>query len=166
MIKFSMPRIAHFVIIIFIQTLKPQDYIKDFDGIPLITYAPHDIGAYQYDYIKNMGIDVVIASNVTTERLLEIKKRGLRVIPIQADTTTYEPNYNDILKYTDARYSVWEAEGTKPANGDASLTYNKKIGEPYFFKNKISGITTRIKAKEGILISGPGYRQGSLLSGN
>jgi hypothetical protein len=107
------------------QGLISQDFIKDYDGIPLITYAPHDMGAYQYDYIKDMGIDVVIASNVTTERLLEIKKRGLRVFPAQLDTTVYEPNYNDIIKYTDARYSIWEAEGTNPENGDATLTFNK-----------------------------------------
>jgi len=107
-----------------------------------------------------MGIDVVIASNVTTERLLEIKKRGLRVIPIQADTTTYEPNYNDIIKYTDARYSIWEAEGTNPENGDATLTYNKSIAEPYFNGNQKEGIVTQENSNEGILITGPGYRQG------
>ncbi len=136
-----------------------QDFIKDFNGIPLISFAPHDMGANQYDYIKNMGIDVVIASNVTTERLLEIKKRGLKVIPVQADTTIYDPNYNDIIKYTDARYSVWEAEGTKPENGATTLTYNKNIGELYYVGNKITGIVTKKNSKEGILISGPGYRQ-------
>ena len=142
------------------QGLISQDYIKDYDGIPLITYAPHDMGAYQYDYIKDMGIDVVIASNVTTERLLEIRKRGLRVFPAQLDTTIYEPNYNDIIKYTDARYSIWEAEGTNPENGDATLTYNKSIAEPYFNGNQKEGIVTQENSNEGILITGPGYRQG------
>jgi hypothetical protein len=142
------------------QRLISQDFIKDYDGIPMITYAPHDMGGYQYDYIKNMGIDVVIASNVTTQRLLEIKKRGLRVFPAQLDTTIYEPNYNDIIKYTDARYSIWEAEGTNPENGDATLTYNKSIAEPYFNGNRQEGIVSQENSNEDILITGPGYRQG------
>jgi hypothetical protein len=142
-----------------------QDFINEFDGIPLITYAPHDMGANQYDYIKAMGIDIVFASNVTTERLLEIKKRGLRVIPIQSDTTIFDPNYNYIIKYTDARYSVWEAEGTNSKNGDATLTYDSNLGEPYFVNNVKAGIVTKKNAKEGILISGPGYRQGLFYRG-
>ncbi len=142
----------------FINT-NPQGFVKDFYGIPLITYAPHDVDAYQFDYIKAMGIDVIIASNVTTQRLLEIKNRGMQVIAWQVDTTVYDPNFNYILKYTDARYSVWEAEGTNPKDGGATLIYNKEIGEPYQVNNSVEGIITKKNAREGELVSGPGYRQ-------
>lgn len=140
-------------------SLFPQDFIKQFDGIPLITYTPHDIGAYHYDNIKAMGIDAVIVSNLTTERLLEISKRSLKVFPVQSDTTVYDPNYSDIIKYTDARYSVWEAEGTETQNGDATLTYNNAIAELFYAGNKSAGIVTKKNSVAGILITGPGYKQ-------
>lgn len=157
-IKVIFPLTIYFLLLQY-QNSNSQDFIKDFDGIPLITYAPHDMGAYQYDHIKTMGIDAVIASNVTTERLVEINNQGIKVIPWQVDTTIYEPNFNDILKYSDARYSIWEAEGTDAQKGDATLKYNNEIVEPLFIDSKAEGIVTKANANTGLLLTGPGYRQ-------
>ena len=134
-----------------------QNYINEFDGIPLISSLPHDVGEYHYDSAKAMGTNVLIMSNANSERLGWAKERGFKVIPAQQIDSVLDNSLTYILRYTEGRYTKWEAEGNPPEDGQAMLTH-KSIGK-LFTEGGISGIVTELDADPDTLIRGPGYRQ-------
>lgn len=134
--------------------LNAQYLINNFDGIPLISIAPYNIEAAQYDKMKEMGADFIIATELTEARLNEIINRGLKVIPLQSDPGLY----NYILKYSEGAYTKWEAEGTPLGKGDATLKYNPNIAATFNSGGR-QGVVTNIGAGYDTLINGPGYMQ-------
>jgi hypothetical protein len=134
-----------------------QNYINEFDGIPIISSLPHDVGEYHYDSAKAMGTNILIMSNANSERLGWAKDRGFKVIPAQQIDSVLDNPYTYILRYTEGRYTKWEAEGNSPLDGQAMLSYGS-IGK-YFNESGVSGIVTELDADADTLIRGPGYRQ-------
>lgn len=146
------------ILVLFSTQIITQDYIKEYNGIPLISSLPHDCGEYHFDTVKATGIKFIAISNLNSTRLEYAKNRGFKVIPVQLHDSLLDRPYSYILRYTEARYSKWEAEGTPPQDGLATLSYNDTIGTN-FNEGNISGIVTKPNASAGTLIRGPGYRQ-------
>ncbi len=127
------------------------------EGIPLILFTGTNAASIteaDYDSIAALNVDVVHAAGVRDINLSPIITRGMKVIP---DQLWMEPT-NYIKQFTDAHYTVWEAEGINPVNGSVSLQYNNNIGEPFTI-DTIDGIKTKNNAPTGTLTFGPGYRQ-------
>jgi len=97
-------------------------------GIPLIANSVNDMGEYHLDSMKTIGINALIASNLNSSTYEKIRKRGFKIIPNQAVSSIVGKKDTLILKYTHSFYSRWQAEGTPPQNGKATLNYNHSIG--------------------------------------
>ena len=99
-----------------------QDPIKSYPGIPIITYG-YDISKpprQQFIEMEQAGILALEAASLTPPVFVEkIQNLGLWVMPEQV----LNPD-NYIVKYTEARYTEWEAEGTNPADGLITLYYD------------------------------------------
>jgi hypothetical protein len=148
----------------FVQTTA-QDPVDLFDGIPLITYperrAEHLVNPTNYQQMDSLGLFGVVAADTwdnSTSYLSYFTNHNLRIIPQYAWGTIA---YSYIWRYTDAHYTVWEAEGTAyvdTTNGKATL-----------YRSDSTTIVTKgdsvcVKTNTGIatgdtLIYGPGYQQ-------
>jgi len=137
-----------------------QDFINQFDGIPIIIGAPDNIYATTYDKMDEMGADFVITKDLTQVRLNEIKLRNLNFKIIPSQTKINPPNllYNYIMSYTEGAYTRWEAEGTSAGKGDATLKYNHSICTTFVEGNR-KGIVTLPYSGYDTLTTGPGYQQ-------
>lgn len=125
-------KILFFILILFINLLQAQDWIKNFSGIPLETGLvwdwvtktnglPGNKGAV--DSMKLAGIDIVHILSVSPGRMdttIKWLNTGFRVLPIKSFDNSGNV-YNWIQHYTDAKYSVWEAEGSALGNDDVGL---------------------------------------------
>ena len=141
---------------VLLTNLYSQDPIKDYPGIPILTYLGDNFrwhtNPFLYKQMDSVGIFGTEVGNMKEDYYQFIENANLKVLPNQIDGV----EYNYINRYTDAYYSVWEAEGTNPANGDATLYFKSSIGEP------VAG-AIRTKINQGIandtLIYGPYYTQ-------
>lgn len=141
---------------VLVTNLYSQDPIKDYPGIPILTYLGDNFrwhtNPFLYKQMDSVGIFGTEVGNMKDDYFPFISTANLKVLPNQIDGV----QYNYINQYTDAYYSVWEAEGTNPSNGDATLYYKSSVGEP------VAG-AIRTKINQGIandtLIYGPYYMQ-------
>jgi hypothetical protein len=156
---------------IYSQQQVPPDWIRQYEGIPIKAALHWDWVRDNPDAVikmKNAGVNI-IHTNIGVKdgqalapdsQMHTIDTLGLVVIPVRSRQTKTSPMLNWIQHYTDAKYSVWEAEGN-PAY-DANLEYDSDVMEP-----KTSGDTLKyIKLKPAFsaqqnieLIKGPYYIQ-------
>jgi len=130
---------------------------NDTVGIPIILFTevgPDIINADDLDSMKQMGVDVILQNNVDNNLVNLMYPRGLKVIPNQIWSA-----YNYILQYTDAHYTLWEAEGTPPEQGEVTLKYHNDISSLYYENGTKKGVRTNYGEPADTMISGPGYRQ-------
>jgi tetratricopeptide (TPR) repeat protein len=137
------------------QEYSPADPIKGYYGIPILTYTGDNLfwnsADSLYKQMDSAGIfGTEVANMIEDYYTNSLHGTNIMVIPNNVDGA----EYNYINKYTDAYYSVWEAEGTHPENGDATLYYNNSIGEIY---NGI--VRTKVGIANDTLIYGPYYLQ-------
>lgn len=160
------------IIVIFLITISgktfSQDLIKDFPGIPVragldwswIDQSNPNIPSYNLDSIltkmKEMGVDIFQLDVRRASILDTIIQKGFKIImPINSPTHAW------IRYYTDAKYSVWEAEGTPPNISEAMLEHNSDIMEQVdsggisYLRLKPSAVAYR----DSELIRGPYYQQ-------
>ncbi len=149
--------ICVFIALFLITFTYGQDPIKNYPGIPIVThrflqfeYIP--IG--QIEEVASAGIHTMIMDDLTPEEYDDYVEgvKGLMIVPTR-DVITLQ---NPILNYTDARYTVFEAEGTPPADGLVTL-YSDSLW-PYL--EKVDGyVRTKTNTPHGTMIYGPMYRQ-------
>lgn len=145
-----------FVFTVVVSTiLIPQDAIKNYPGIPIVTYG-YDISNYNnptyYQQMQEAGIFALQVSNMTDSKYGLISNTNLKIIPDQTLGVTYD----FVERYSEGRYTVWEAEGTNPADGDATLYFKGSIGE--IIQNSVRTKTGLGQVNE-TLIYGPYYKQ-------
>ena len=135
------------------------DPIKDFPGIPIITYmgvdSPYIPPYQQFQKIDSAGIFALQMANLTKstfdEKIL-LHTDDLLVMPEQIKP--WLDNY--IYKYTEARYTEFEAEGTNINEGRVTLYHDSIDCEIY------NGAVRTIEDETlpgGTLIYGPMYSQ-------
>jgi hypothetical protein len=138
-----------------------QDPITEYDGIPLIIYpdtreAPDFQYPINYQQMDTMGVYGVVASEILDEPeyyLEYFEEYNLKAIPWEKRDTLY----NHIYKYTDAHYTVWEAEGTDPSKGKVTLYHSEHTNiSPDGKSVKAEG--PNVPDGETIIL-GPGYPQ-------
>jgi hypothetical protein len=107
--------ICVFIVLFSLTVSFGQDTIKNYPGIPIISdmgfemqWAPP---VEQFHQADTAGIFAFTMRDLTNEVCsTRIIPTNLFVIPAQYDTSLL----NHIATYTDARYTVFEAEGTPP----------------------------------------------------
>lgn len=161
--------IMFFVIFFLTNLLQAQDWIKDYDGIPIHTglwmgwsNVPGALDSMS-KIVDVVSADIGIVDGQARDPLYQIntlRSYGLKLIPVRTRTTINSTIYNWIQHYTDAKYSVWEAEGTPLSVSEAMLEYDSNV------MNKIveSGVTyLKLKSIHSgsidTLIWGPYYDQ-------
>ncbi len=105
----------------------PQNLLNDYPGIPIITRLPDWEWTQNHtdlvDSMKKAGVDFVtlmVEDSNFTPQMNFITAESLKVIPHKSRGLNY------IRYYTDAKYSIWEAEGTPPEISEAMLEYSTK----------------------------------------
>lgn len=142
-----------------------QDPITEYDGIPLIIYPAKRVGemTYPLNFIQmdNMGVYAVVAGDIldNSSYIEYFTDNNLKAIPqyVWGETS----NLQDVIwKYTNSHYTVWEAEGTYPTGGNATLYFDEEHTS-YFSKGNIEGRRAGgYDVPDGQeLIFGPGYPQ-------
>lgn len=149
-----------------------QDWIKNYPGIPLETGLVWDWITKQNGYpgnrgaidsMKLAGIDIVHISLVSPGRMDTITNwlsTGFKVLPFRSADASGNV-YNWIQHYTDAKYSVWEAEGPSFGNDDVGLVQKNTAKT----ETHHAGITTLVRRRGNIpnsidqLTEGPYYDQ-------
>ncbi len=130
-----------------------QDPIKNYPGIPIITYG-YEIEKHpseQYTQMKQAGIFAIEAANLSESNYNNlISGKGLLVLPEQTSSNVL----NYIVKYTEGRYTKWEAEGQDSADGRATLYHDSITCEVYN-----GAVRTTDTTEHGTLIYGPMYSQ-------
>ena len=58
-----------------------QNYINEFDGIPIISSLPHDVEEYHYDSTKALGTNILIMSNANSQEIRLGKRSGFSSLP-------------------------------------------------------------------------------------
>ena len=121
-----------FVLFFFCTFSQAQNWLQSYDGIPIITgFEWKWFGKYHPDDVRKMrdsaGVEGVTLDVTTTDLMDTISSNqsygfNLNVIPVRSPDPNSSTNVlNWIQHYTDAKYSVWEAEGTDTIKGDATL---------------------------------------------
>ena len=140
-----------------------QDFIKDFPGIPvragLDWYWIDNVSIAEREVILNkmreFGVDIFQIDARRASLLDTIRQKGFKIMPINS------PSYKWIQYYTDAKYSLWEAERTPPAVSNAVLEHSNNIME----KIDSGGISflrllpSAVTYSDSELIKGPYYQQ-------
>ena len=84
-------------------------FFKNYDGIPIIAnlwgMANNTSSIYDFNDIQEVGIDAVIATNITAQVYNRLKLKT-KIIPYQATID----NRKGVAYYTERGYSLWEAE--------------------------------------------------------
>jgi len=136
-----------------------QDPIKNYPGIPIIIYngcvARDSQGEYippaQYDSLEKTGVFALNFPNLTVPDFnyyLNSKDFNLMM------ETTKQNVVRHIYRYTEARYTVFEAEGTPPEDGLVTL-YHDSLD----LDTANGYVSTRSNTPHGTMIYGPMYRQ-------
>ena len=133
----------------------PQNF-TDTVGIPVVLFTgerPQNVYSSDLDSMKNIA-GIIHQSDVGNSLVNLMYQKGLKVIPYQIWSAN-----NYIIQYTDAHYTVWEAEGTPAEKGNVTLEYNHNLASEYYENDRLVGVKTNPGAQPGNIISGPGYRQ-------
>jgi hypothetical protein len=131
------------------------DPIKSYPGIPIITY--HGLSLdwappfEQYQQIDSAGIFALQMTDLT-ENIFEsrVENTGLLVMPEQHKDTLG----NFIVRYTEAFYTEFEAEGTPTEDGLVTL-YNDSLD----LTISNGAVSTKPTTQHGTMIYGPMYQQ-------
>jgi hypothetical protein len=135
-----------------------QDPVKNYPGIPIISDMNLALDltppVEQFQQADSAGIHTMIMYNITPpifdSRIKDLT--DLYIVPGE-DVGTHQ---NPILNYTDARYTVFEAEGTPVADGLVTL-YSDSLGN---YLDRSNGyVSTKSNTPHGTMIYGPMYRQ-------
>ena len=145
------------------QQLRAQDPITEYDGIPLVIYPGINVEEMSYplnfQQMDGMGVFGCVGGNVLNDQdyLGYFSEHNLKVIP---QYLWGNENFSHILRYTDSHYSIWEAEGTDPENGNAALFYDTTYTN-YFNEGGTEGRWAGgyDVPDNDTLIYGPGYSQ-------
>ncbi|OQY74414.1 MAG: hypothetical protein B6D44_04320 [Ignavibacteriales bacterium UTCHB2] len=109
-----------FVLFILSNISYSQDWIKDYPGIPIETGLHKDWisdNPLQVRLMKQAGVDFV-SMGITDQWVIDsLKNIGFKLLSVEAF------NDNWVQYYTDAKYSVWEADAPS-GHGDAKLFHN------------------------------------------
>ncbi len=154
--------IKMFLVLFFFGTFSnAQDFIKNYDGIPIET-------GLHWAWVRNIpsAVDSMIAAGINIvrmeydpvlypEQLTYLNNKGLKIIPSKASGLNY------IHYYTDAKYSIWQAEGFPSSFTDANLEYNQIIMDTIIENDTLSYIKLKQNFSDILdtLINGPYYRQ-------
>ena len=150
-----------------------QNWLQKYNGIPIHTglwmdwsNVPGALDSMS-KIVDLVSADIGIVDGHARDPLQQIntlRSYGLKLIPVRTRTTINSPIYNWIQHYTDAKYCIWEAEGTQTTFGDATLEYNSSVMTEY-----IDGDTTYLKLNTNAaglsdtnLIWGPYYVQNAV----
>ncbi len=147
-----------FVLFLFSTTLQAQSILDSYEGIPIETsldwyWVLHNPGAI--DSMELAGVDIIHMSFPEEANLQSFfSSRNFDVLPITVPKSGGV--YNWIQYYTDAKYSVWEAEGNPPS--EAKLEYKNSV---MFRPNNANYISLKPEAAGTLdtLIWGPYYHQ-------
>ncbi|MBP9583433.1 MAG: hypothetical protein KBE38_14835, partial [Ignavibacterium sp.] len=121
-----------FIFLLFANLLQAQDWIKDYQGIPIESELiwdwvtrpnglPGNRGAV--DSMHLAGVDIVRLQLADPDKMVTMhnwKTTGFRVFPFKS-ADQQGNQFNWIQHYCDAKYSVWEAEGSSLGIDDAAL---------------------------------------------
>ena len=143
------------------QEIPSVDWIKNFDGIPIQSGIWWGWTNHQgvLDSMKEAGINVLMMNPTTTEQLQVLENYDFKVIPV---STKYgSDTLNWIQYYTDAKYSVWEAEGIDSELGDAELYYDSAVTDVINSGDTLKYLKLKSSKAGNIdtLIWGPYYTQ-------
>jgi|GEM_PF-5083475 len=154
-----------FVVLLLIQIvgifeLKGQQYLENYPGIPIISESWElRYKNYPYHFMKEAGITAITATIVNKTIFDSARVNGLKIIPYPDSTTAGFM----VAKYTDAAYTVWEAEGDADSSEYATLsragsdtcdTYNDNGTQCIITTANLSGAPN-----EAVVLWGPGYTQ-------
>lgn len=147
-----------------------QNWLQNYNGIPIHTGLWMDWSNVPGALDSMSKIVDVVSADIgivdgqarnPMQQINTLRSYGLKLIPVRTRTTINSTIYNWIQHYTDAKYCVWEAEGTPGTMGDATLEHNSSIMTPFY-----DGDTTYLKLNESAaglsdtnLIWGPYYVQ-------
>jgi hypothetical protein len=142
--------------------IRPQNAIIDCDSIPLVSYI-YSLDQFGTNYQILSRIDTLRFNSVEILNLNDsyynrynISEHNFKIIPDQVNELLVGPGKNLINKYTEAKYSVWQAESTPPEDGEATLvrnqTHTNSTGNYVYTKNQNIPNGTE-------LITGPSYWQ-------
>jgi hypothetical protein len=140
-----------------------QNAITDVDSIPILAYLYSLDGVnpnlvYEIDSLRYHSVEMMnLTGGQYSDFQLDEYKFG--IIPNQVDESIVDPGNNLIIKYTEAKYSVWQAEGTPPDDGGATLERNKTYTIEDNSKSYIYTISNLNIPKDSVLLSGPSYWQ-------
>lgn len=165
--SFKFLLVINIILLVFDMQSLAQDPIDQYPGIPLVIYPDlrvidiETMYTSPYQQMEDMGVFGVVAGDVLDNSiyLQHFTDHNLKVIPqyLWGEDITK----SHILRYTDAHYTVWEAEGTDPAKGNATLSYDNQTS---YFSEQYQGETIEGRSAGGFsgpveIISGPGYPQ-------
>ena len=141
-------------------------YLDDYEGIPIVAVYinadAQDLTTLNFQRLRELGA-IGISSRIHDDaEYNKIKNNGMRVIPINIWDSG--PNQSSVTYYSDAIYTMWEAEGhlgDSLNKGAVELKYDSQLGEVFSEQNSadtIKGIVTK-SSNAGELIYGPAYAQ-------
>ncbi len=135
-----------------------QHLSKYFEGIPVInnTYMGflNTSQQYQYDSMRAMGVNL-FWNGLNASELEFLKNKGIKAIPINTRDATGKV-YQWVQYYCDAKYTVWEAEGTNDSE-DAGLY--RDTGKTEIITGDTTFVRTVPFAQTSKIIYGPYYTQ-------
>jgi tetratricopeptide (TPR) repeat protein len=147
-----------FVLFLFSITIQAQNILDNYEGIPIETNLDWwniQLIPQSVDSMDSAGVDIIHVSFPEEANLQTFfSSNNFDVLPI----TTPKPGgvYNWIQYYTDAKYSVWEAEGNPPS--EAKLEYYDSVMFRPYNANYIS-LKPEAAGRLDTLIWGPYYHQ-------
>ena len=111
-----------------------QNSITDCDYIPLVSYLYGLTDWYEdprfteseFRKIELLGFHSVEINDLTESQYTrdQLGNYNFNIIPDQVNESVVGAGRNLINKYTEAKYTVWQAEGTPPDDGEATLVRN------------------------------------------
>src|SRR4030067_3028682 len=111
-----------------------QNSITDCDYIPLVSYLygltdwyeDPRITESEFRKIELLGFHSVEINDLTESQYTrdQLGNYNFNIIPDQVNESVVGAGRNLINKYTEAKYTVWQAEGTPPDDGEATLVRN------------------------------------------
>jgi hypothetical protein len=164
--------IVLFVLVLITNTklVNAQNAISDCDSIPLVCYLyglndwgginpRYSVNEFQkIDSLRFHSAEIYNLNNMLYNRDLTSENYKFKIIPDQVNESIVGQGKNLIIKYTEAKYSVWQAEGTPTEDGEATLVMNSDHTVEDITYSYIS--TKNQNIPEGTeLINGPSYWQ-------
>jgi len=138
-----------------------QELIDNYPGIPIISYS-WELQWYSgssYQHKKDAGITAITATMVNDTIFGYARTAGIKLLPYPGDSIN--AGYM-VSKYTDAAYTIWEAEGNGNPENEATLERNDTLAAvyndngTYCIKTNYDSLSL---SEEGVILWGPGYTQ-------